>query len=157
MFRISTVEPALRDLSFSTGKTWDSKNSAHLLVGTALQESLLEYRRQIGGGPARGLFQMEKETFDDIFTNYLAFRTSLRTAVETFAYSDRNLFGEIEYNDRFAAIMARIHYARVASPVPSYTDAAAMAAYWKNYYNSSKGKGTVSEFKTKYEAAGLNR
>jgi RHS repeat-associated protein len=157
MFRIGTVEPALRNLSFSTGKTWDSKNSVHLLVGTALQESLLEYRRQIGGGPARGLFQMEKDTFDDIFTNYLAFRTSLRTAVEAFAYSESNSFGEIEYNDRFAAIMARIHYARVASQVPSYTDAAAMAAYWKNYYNSSKGKGTESEFKTKYEAAGLNR
>ena len=50
-----------------------SQEAENLLMGTAAQESALgEYIRQLGNGPALGIFQMEPETFDDIVRNYLA-------------------------------------------------------------------------------------
>ena len=47
-----------------------SDNAVNLLMGTAAQESHLgKYRKQIGGGPALGIFQMEPATFNDIVNN----------------------------------------------------------------------------------------
>ena len=55
-----------------------SEEAENLLMGTAAQESALgEYIRQLGNGPALGIFQMEPETFDDIVRNYLSYRPDL--------------------------------------------------------------------------------
>lgn len=60
--------------------------ASDLLLGTALVESNLEHLKQIGGGPALGFFQMEPETFDDIFYRYLCRgdKDKLRYTVRTF-------------------------------------------------------------------------
>ncbi len=157
LFTISVVEPALKELSRITKRSFDSKDAVHLLVGTALQESLLIHRRQIGGGPARGFFQMEPSTHDDIFKNYLAFRKSLKQAVESFQWPFFSSSFQLQYNDRYAAVMARVHYARVPASIPSFSDVKAMANYWKTYYNTPLGKGAVKEFEDKYRAARLDK
>lgn len=43
--------------------------SEQLLLGTAIQESLLIHRQQLGGRSALGLFQMETATHDDCWNN----------------------------------------------------------------------------------------
>jgi len=52
-----------------------------LRLGTAIVESGLAKRTQDGGGPARGLFQMEMARHDDIWRNDLAYRPALAALV----------------------------------------------------------------------------
>ena len=54
-----------------------------LMLATALVESGGRHTRQIGGGPALGLWQMEPETHDDIYTHYLLLhRQDLQTKLK---------------------------------------------------------------------------
>ena len=140
-FRDETVVPALNAISLY------SQAAAELLLGTALQESKLVYRRQIGGGPARGLFQMEMPTHDDIFTNYLKYRSTLRNAVLQLKSSPTaKAVDELTDNDAYATAMARVLYKRAPKALPKAGDVAAMAAYWKQYYNTPLGAGTVDQY-----------
>jgi len=56
--RMYVVRPVLRVMS-----AW-SQPAEDLVMGTAAQESRLTYLRQLGGGPALGLWQMEPATHD---------------------------------------------------------------------------------------------
>ncbi|MBF0382021.1 MAG: hypothetical protein HQL69_13440 [Magnetococcales bacterium] len=117
-----------------------------LLIGTAAQESGLgRYIHQLGGGPALGLFQMEPATYRDIWQNYIRFQPKIskhlgvRWPMEPKA--------EAMITDLlFAAVMCRLHYRRVAAPLPDAEDIDGLAAYWKKYYNTVVGRGTEEEF-----------
>jgi hypothetical protein len=131
-----------------------SSEAVELLMLTAAQESHCgEYITQIGGGPALGIFQMEPATMRDIFDNYLNYRKPLKQSVEMFSSgSDLDLEGNI----LFQIALARVHYLRVPEAIPKRQDfqgsdagfdlyVFAMARYWKKYWNTDKGKGTVRE------------
>jgi len=146
IFRKTVIQPVL--LRFGV------KNIAaeELLLGTAVQESLnFMYRSQVGGGPAKGYFQMEPATHNDIWDNYLKYRKNLASNVMSFLSTpnaDRIL--ELENNDKYAAAMARVHYMRVTAPLPKAGDVAAQARYWKQYYNTPLGKGVPHEYINKW-------
>lgn len=141
------VRPALVDIGLY------SRSAENLLMGTAAQESKLgEYLAQLGNGPARGIFQMEPTTEKDIWNNYLKYKTDLAREillrVSTPKPQDTD---EILYNLRYAAMMARVHYLRIDERLPHADSPADLARYWKKYYNTHKGKGTISEFIKNYE------
>ena len=46
----------------------------NLIMGTAAQESGFTYIKQLGGGPALGMFQVEPATAEDILFRYLKIR-----------------------------------------------------------------------------------
>src|SRR6056300_1676988 len=71
-FRSQIIIPALDVLGLN------SKAAQELLLGTAIQESRLTYLKQIGGGPALGLYQIEPATHHDLYANYLSYRPLLR-------------------------------------------------------------------------------
>lgn len=125
-----------------------------LLLGTAIQESQLTFRRQIGGGPARGLFQMELKTHDDIWENYLKYNKDLTQKVEkTLSSTKADKHKELETNDKYAAAMALVHYKRhefrTGKTIPTTINK--MADHWKKYYNTPKGRGTPEKFKSNWE------
>jgi hypothetical protein len=144
-FRDEIIAPAIKAIGLY------SDAACELLLGTALTESDLVYRRQHNGGPARGLFQMEMATHDDIFKNYLKYRSTLRNAVINLK-SDPKADGEAELidNDSYAAAMARVLYKRAPKALPKAGDVEAMAAYWKQYYNTPLGAGTVDKYVAKW-------
>jgi hypothetical protein len=122
-----------------------------LLLGTAIQESLLIHRQQLGGGPALGLFQMETATHDDCWNNYLKFRTRLSDRVkQTLDPGQEARATLMKVNDRYAAAMCRVRYMRVAAALPVGNDIEAMANYWKEHYNTPLGAGTPEEFLSKW-------
>lgn len=126
-----------------------SDNAVKLLMGTAAQESHLgKYRKQLGGGPAIGIFQMEPATFNDIVNNYLRYKPALAARIERVARVCRFKAEDIENNDLLAICMARVHYLRASEAIPP--DVEGMARYWKRYYNTPLGKGTVEEFIANY-------
>jgi hypothetical protein len=130
-----------------------------LMLGTAIQESQLVYRKRIGGGGSEsGLWQMLRSTHDDIWRNYLEFRPALQRAVLNFidpphssvtvdvAMSLDDYFSQLENNDRYACAMARLKYRRCPQLIPMPGDVEAMAAYWKRWYNTHLGQGTEQEY-----------
>jgi hypothetical protein len=122
-----------------------------LVLGTGIQESLLVVRVQSGGGPARGLFQMEPATHDDCWTNYLKFHEPLANLVrQTLAVGQQAEAATLAVNDRYAAAMCRVRYLRVNEDLPPANDIPGMANYWKQHYNTPLGAGKPEEFLQKW-------
>lgn len=130
--------------------TVNREEAIELLMGTCAQESHLgKYRKQIGGGPALGIFQMEPATFNDIVANYLNNRIPLKEKILEIAGVREFNAKDLENNDRLATCMARVHYLRKPASIPAGLDG--QAAYWKKYYNTVLGKGTEEEYKANYK------
>ncbi len=131
----------------------------NLLLGTAAQESYFgKCFRQIGG-PALGFFGIEPATEADTWENYLAFRNDLTQAL----YMITGVIGPnplaCEGNISYQIVVARIKYYRaydkirkLYDPLPNDPDNIdALAAYWKQYYNTVSGKGKESDFIANYK------
>ena len=142
-FQADVIDPTLEELGLY------SLSASRLLLGTAIQESGLRYRKQLGGGPARGYLQMEPATYTDIWTNYLSYRPDLANKVAVFKDSHSDMW-QMAYNDRLCVCMSRIHYLRVPAPLPDAHDIEGMAQYWDKYYNCNPNIGTVSEYITNW-------
>ena len=152
-FLEEVIRPSLRfldpDVPYDETEDIDIEQ---LMLGTALQESKLTYLRQLGGGPALGLFQMEPQTHDDIWANWLAYRARIRIKMQ-------RAFGRCEADDMitdmmYACCMARLHYRRVPDPLPPAYDIGAQASYWKEFYNTPVGHGTPAAYTGSWLAAG---
>lgn len=128
-----------------------SADAVELLMGTCAQESALgTFRRQLGGGPAVGIMQMEPATYKDIIKHYLRFKPLLVAKIlKVSGLQEWPDAEEMVMNDRLAIAMARVHYLRVKSPIPG--DLRGRAHYWKIHYNTRFGKGTEEEFIENYE------
>lgn len=139
-----------------------SHNAEELLLLTVAQESGLgKYLHQLNGGPAKGIYQMEPTTHDDIWNNYLAYRKDLSDKVLGFGieggYSSLYDFDKARAeadqmcgNLYYATAMARCHYLRVSESLPEHADVEGMAMYYKKHYNTHKGKATVEEAISNY-------
>jgi hypothetical protein len=128
-----------------------SPSAVNLLLGTAAQESGFgTYLRQISG-PALGVFQMEPATEADIWQNYLHYHGGLRDLVVQCTFISFPTPEALIWNLAYSIAMARIKYYRSPDPLPSPDDIQGLAAYWKNVYNTQKGKGKVEEFIENYQ------
>lgn len=142
---VNAIRPALDVL----GK--GGRAAEQLVLGTAIQESLLIHRQQLGNGPALGLFQMEPETHDDCWNNFLKFRTELADKVKlTLEPGQQSTPATMKVNDRYAAAMCRVKYVRAPAALPGQDDITAMANYWKQHYNTPLGAGKPEEFLAKW-------
>lgn len=140
----------IRPVLTATG-LW-SASAENLLMGTAAQESACgKYLRQLGDGPARGVFQMEPATLDDIYANYLAYRSDLQGAVDAYLIMSMSKADNLTVNLAYAALMCRVHYRRRPETLPDANDVRGLAAYWKRFYNTVHGKGSEQEFVENYE------
>jgi len=118
-----------------------SPAAVNLLLGTAAQESRFgTYLRQLDGGPAVGPFQCEPATFQDL--------------QERFQNVQRWMIGrsaeEMEWDIRLAILVCRLKYRSIPAALPAHDDLPGLAGYWKRYYNTAKGKGTIEEFMRNY-------
>ena len=126
-----------------------SIHAENLILGTAAQESAYgKYTVQIGGGPALGKFQMEEATHNDIWKNFLKYKPRLAKLVLSISGLTEPDFNALEKNDIYACAMCRVHYFRKKEPIPTTING--YAWYWKQFYNTSEGKGTISEFINNY-------
>ncbi len=144
-FRDFIVIPTLQHINLY------SDAAVQLIMGTFWQESAgVTYIKQLGNGPACGGGQCEPFTHHDIYDNYLAYKPDLKakllslanTYESTHQYPDNSLINNLAYQ----VALCRVHYLRVPAPLPHADDITAMGEYWKKYYNTPLGKGTVNEF-----------
>ncbi|MBW2606119.1 MAG: hypothetical protein JRD05_00640 [Deltaproteobacteria bacterium] len=140
------IERTLRNLDMY------SDSAVKLLLGTAAQESHFgTYLRQVGGGPALGVFQMEPDTEIDIWSNYLHRKLKVACRLEVYTSVGCSSVIALEGNLPYQILMARLHYLRVPEPLPDAEDVEGLARYWKQYWNTPCGKGSEEEFIENYK------
>lgn len=140
------IYPVLNRLSLPSDLPSKGLAAAQLLLGTAMQESECgTWLTQISG-PARGIWQMEPVTLQS-HLDWLDDRNDLfLVAVTNLTMPLKPLAVQLEGNLYFACAMARIHYYRVAAPLPAVDDTLAQAHYYKQYYNTPAGAATVTQY-----------
>ena len=142
-------------LTYLSPELPSSSAAVELLMLTACTESACgHYTRQVNG-PALGIFQMEPRTEKCIFKNYLS-NKPFYPKILNLMYRDNtyNLMPDLEFNMAYAIAMTRVYYFRVPKALPevnyfdrqiTYPSVQRLAQYWKQYYNTPKGKGTVEK------------
>lgn len=139
-FRDHVVRPALKQIN-----AW-TPAAEQLVMATAMAESGVFFIQQVGRGPARGFFQMEPVTHDDIWERYLSRKPMLLADLKALIMRDMDLHDQLRGNLFYAAAMSRIFYLRFKEPLPEANDWPAMASYWKRYYNTHLGAGSEEGF-----------
>ena len=124
----------------------DSEDARSLIYRTGKAESGYKTLQQYGGGPALGFFQMEPNTALDIWNNYVMYRPKYRDKLYALGFDDGTLEFCLLSNVGLQAAFCRLHYRRVPSALPKSNNLEAQAKYWKKYYNSNLGKGTIKHF-----------
>ena len=120
-----------------------SQEAVELLMLTAAQESKLGYWwRQVGNGPAKGIFQMEPATEDSLWENYLAYRPDKTAIIARYDTADDD---DLWWNLGYQIIIARMKYQNVPTPLPDHQDVWGMAQYWKEHWNTHLGAGTITQ------------
>lgn len=102
-------------------------------------------RKQIGGGPARGIIQMEPPTFNSTIKFGEKAATYLRRAGFDPAVVQ---CADLEFDDRLSVVMARARLAMDSAPLPSTP--ADMAIYLKKLWNGP-GKATPEKYLKDWE------
>jgi hypothetical protein len=145
-FRSLIVEPVLSKLRLY------SKNAEEILVFTCAAESLGGTLLQQVKGPALGIYQIEPNTYTDIWVNYIRARNQLATLMAIhFGCNKIPDFERVIYDLHFATAMARIHYLRMPGNLPDAKDIDGIWDYYKKYYNSEKGKAKKEDSIKKYQ------
>ncbi len=145
-FRSLIIEPVLSKLQIY------SKDAEELLVFTCAAESLGGTFLHQVSGTALGIYQMEPNTYTDIWINYIRARNRMATLMalhmgcNRIPDSDRMI-----YDLHFATAMARIHYMRVSGKLPDGKDSEALWEYYKKFYNTEKGKAQKEASIKKYQ------
>lgn len=152
------IRPSLEDTGL-----W-SLSAEQLLAGTCAQESGMGTYLVQNGGPALGIYQMEPETHDDCWRNYIWNRPILAEKIRITArlpkIPDNGAMYSpdiMKHNLTYATIMARVKYLRVAQPLPypvnrtNTENLLNLANYWKKYYNTEQGKGALEQFIENYD------
>lgn len=130
------IEQVLKDFD----EVLASKSAVNLLLGTcAVESDFGMYSKQLKG-PALGVFQMEPGTYNWLISVYKERYPQLKSWQ----------FHELEKDVEKAVVMARLRYRIVPAQLPLAGDTLALAMYWKKWYNTELGKGTVQKFMAKY-------
>lgn len=123
-----------------------SEDAVELLMLTAAQETHLgKYLWQVKG-PALGVFQMEPNTYNDIWGNWIMYRQNILDALNDM-YGGSGVPWELKMKADlvYQIIMARIFYLRVPAALPAKDNALDMAHYYKKWFNTHLGKATPEE------------
>lgn len=142
-FREFIVKPALKDL------TMHSHAAVDLMMFTcAVESDGGTYIKQLHG-PAIGIYQMEPETYNDLWQNYIQHNSRiLMILLSNFDCHRMPPEDRMIYDLRFATAMCRLHYSRFKDPIPSSTEE--IWQYYKLHYNTPKGAATKNESLGKY-------
>jgi hypothetical protein len=139
------VAPVCERLAAANPKL-NSAASVPLILGIANKEGLgLSCIRQLGGGPARGLCQMEPATRLDLMGRQLAgaSNASMLAALMSFVPAGADLDDEMQSNLHFMFAACRLRMWFVPEELPAANDARGLCQYWKTYWNTPAGAGIV--------------
>lgn len=134
--RKDVVQPALKALEPVVPWTLTAENQ--VLNTMAHESGGFRFRRQVGGGPGRGLPQFEEPSFRDIYDRALGLHPVLKGKVDALWPNDgSDPWLQIETNDIFAAAMCRLRYwFSPAKLTFDPRDVFESARCWGQFYNT---------------------
>ena len=119
-----------------------------LLLTAATESSYGHYVDQYGDvgkpGPAYGPYQMEDDTFGDLWENWLYFRQEDAAAVGKFRATVPSGVRALWHNWAYATVLARLQYWRQPEALPHPDDFQSLGIYYKEYWNTELGKATAA-------------
>lgn len=137
------IRPVLKNIGL-----WSDK-AERLVLGTACKESDCgRWLTQLGDGPARGVYQMEPATHDDLWASYIDRRPDLKQKILHWQIQTWRDADQMAGNIYYATAMCRVHYLRIKEALPDTLGG--QARYWKQYYNTPLGAGTIDEYISKW-------
>ena len=121
-----------------------NNNAVLLLLETAQQETRLgSYLDRTIFGAGVGLCQFDKIAFDDVKQ-----RTPKRIAdqlYKSFGVRLRQIqHRDLAYSPLLSFVFCRLFYRLIPDAIPTTLEL--RAKYWKRFYNTEKGKGSVEEY-----------
>lgn len=146
-FKDLIITPALNDLNLY------SDNAVELLIFTCAAESQGgKYLHQLKG-PALGIYQCEPATHQDLWVNFLFQRHDFMSRLQlNFNVVQIPEPSRLIYDLRYATAICRLHYRRFPDELPHREDIEAIWEYYKNLYNTPKGKAKKDKCIKAYEA-----
>lgn len=141
------IRPALKQMDAH------SIAAEQLVIGTAAKESACgTYLHQLGEGPALGVFQMEPETYDNLWNQFLADHDRYkRLILANCGYSTIPPVDRLVTDLKLAAMMCRARYLWVNHPLPNFGDINGQATYWAKFYNGNPITGIPAKYIETYQ------
>ena len=144
-FRLILLRPSLVAINLY------SEDAEELLIATMANETLGGTFLSQVNGPALGVYQMEPQTYDDLWRHFIANDVPLmKNILNACQYIQIPPSQHLLWNLRLATIMARVYYLRARTPLPSKDDLDAIWKYYKDYWNTSKGSAVQDVFIKSY-------
>ena len=134
------IKPTLLEIEL-----W-SPAAEELVFGTAIVESRLSFIRQLGGGPALGLWQIEPDNHREGYENFLEYREGLYDQVLSLSAPGQTFEENLTSNMQYGAAICRLCYYRAPEALPDEGNLKGHARYWKRYYNTPLGAGTEGKY-----------
>ncbi len=166
MIHIPDMRNLIETVLLVMGNKFAHSDAVTLVHRTGAAESDYFNQRQIGGGPGRGLWQVEPNTAKDILGRYLlkSNKSDLRKTVEYLlgmpsqvdkegkrhggieAFSDSHLLDiHLRGNEVLGVILCRLKYWPIRHPIPPARYVDMQAQYWLQWYNAG-GAGSIEHF-----------
>ena len=142
------IRLSLQPITATSHPFWTPDAEEILLMIAAHESQLGKYIVQIGGGPARGVYQIEPETMQDNYDNFLNARPELKKQFATVSGYDGPDVDQLTDNPIYGTLHARLKIYRSPGAIPH--DLPAMAEYAKAVFNSAGGSATAKEYLDDY-------
>ena len=119
------------------------ENAINLLLETAGAETNRGQTKDLSIGAGMGITQIDRLPFLDI-------KDRLRQKDKEAVYNHFNIdtdlvkWEHLRYNPLLCLIFTRLKYKKVPEAIPTTEEG--RAKYWKKYYNSIEGKGTIAHY-----------
>lgn len=139
------IAPTLKELGL-----WSAPAERIILCTFQTETQFDAVRQDLGPhryGQGYGLSQMEQATFDDHVKHMDTRNPDIKKLImQVCNLKEFPGVEDLTWNDQLAVCMTRYHYKRVPEPLPDVNDLEGMARYWKRFYNTAKGAGSVEKF-----------
>lgn len=127
-----------------------------LLVETAAAETLLgQLKDPTPYAAGTGLTQVDKGTFDWLKQLYADHKLGNLIIQHFNIKLSKTQYQELETSPLLAMIFCRLRYYAVPTAIPVTLQG--RAAYWKQWYNTSAGKGTIDDYLSKVAKCGVEQ
>jgi len=137
-----TLDEIIIDVTNTLGN--GSNNNAHLLLSeTAMAETHYGDTPDLHFTSGYGVFQFDKVAFADTIARTSKERKALIKRVYNIDLDNVDIIA-LQWSPLLSCIMARLFYLLRAGAIPTTLEG--RAEYWKKYYNTRLGAGTVSHY-----------
>jgi len=142
------IQISLQHLTTSRHPLYSPYAETILMMAAAHESHLGRNLAQIGGGPARGVWQVEIGTMTDNYTTFLNVRRPLAQQIAEITGIPGPDVLALQYNPLYCCVHARLKLYRSKGPIPD--DLEGMAEYLKLVFNTAGGAATAGDYLDAY-------